>query len=152
MKLFRCSALVSIAAGLLAAATLSAQGQTPAAPAAPAAAPAQKLAAPVRGVAEIGHLPPKTVVQGNVVVTTFEIKNLSPGSIAGLQITEFWYDKANNPVQGTGDRQRLKTPLQPGAVATITLRSPKVPNMFRNIYQFSHANGDIKARVLKTLK
>ena len=137
--------VISIVAGLLAPA-LPASAQT-----APPAA-LQKMASPVRGIAEMGYLAPKTKVEGNDVVTTFEVKNLSAGSIVGLQITEFWYDKANTPVQGTGARQRLRKPLQPGEVATIVLRSPKVPAMFRNTYQFVHANGNVKATVLKTLK
>lgn len=147
--------VIGVSVGLLAAA-VPVWGQTPAAkpPAGqqePAAAP-KKMFPPQRGIAEVGYLPPKTTVEGTNVVTTFQVKNLSAGSIAGFQISEFWYDKAGNPVQGTGDRQRLRQPLQPGETATIVLRSPKVTGMARNQYQFAHGNGTIKATVLKTLK
>lgn len=137
--------LIALTAGLLAPApvpAVPAQGQTPA-PAAPA-----KRAAPQRGVAELGHLKPATKADAKQVVTTFQVKNLSPGAIVGLTISEFWFDKANNPVQGTGDRQRLRMPLQPGETAKIVLTSPRVPGMQRNIYQFAHANGEIKTRLL----
>ncbi|MSO55679.1 MAG: hypothetical protein EXQ55_01970 [Acidobacteria bacterium] len=94
-------------------------------------------------------------MEGSTIVTTFEVKNLSPGSIVGFTITEFWYDKAGQPLQGTGDRQRLRTPLQPGEVATITLRSPRVPGMnnaSQPQYKFEHNYGSIKPTRLKTLK
>jgi hypothetical protein len=118
-----------------------------------AASPASaQTAGPVKGLAELGSLAPKSKVEANEVVTTIEVKNLSKGSIAGLEVAEFWWDKNNSPVQGTGDRQRLKKPLQPGELATITLRSPRVAGMVRANYQFTHANGQIKLRVLQTLK
>jgi hypothetical protein len=37
-------------------------------------------------------------------------------------------------------------------VATITLRTPKNAKMDRNNYQFSHANGQIKAKLLTKLE
>lgn len=138
--------LIALTAALLAPQLLGAQGQAP-----PPAAPAKK-AAPQRGIAELGHLKPATKADAKQVVTTFQVKNLSPGAIVGLTASEFWFDKANNPLQGTGDRQRLRTPLQPGETVTIVLTSPRVPGMSRNTYQFSHANGDIKLRLLTTLK
>jgi hypothetical protein len=134
--------LIALTAGLLAPAAAPAQGQAPA-PAAPA-----KRAGPQRGVAELGHLKPTTKADAKSVVTTFQVKNLSQGAIVGLTISEFWFDKANNPVQGTGDRQRLRTPLQPGDTATVVLTSSRVPGMQRNVYQFAHANGEIKPRLL----
>ena len=140
--------LIALTAGLLAPAAVPAQGQGLAtAPAAPA-----KRAAPQRGLAELGYLKPATKSDAKQVVTTFQVKNLSLGAIVGLTISEFWFDKASNAVQGTGDRQRLRTPLQPGETATIVLTSPRVPGMSRNTYQFTHANGDIKTKLLETLK
>lgn len=122
---------------------LPAFAQAPAAPAKP------RFVAPVKGVAEIGHLKPAVKVTATDVVTTIRVKNLSNGAIAGLRIDEFWYDKAGNMLPG--DSQRLKQPLQPGEVATITLTTPKNAKMDRNNYQFSHANGQIKAKLLTKL-
>jgi hypothetical protein len=113
---------------------------------------AQQSAAPVKGVAELGALTPASKVEGNEVVTTIEFKNLSKGSIVGLEVAEFWWDKNNSPVQGTGDRQRFKKPLQPGEIGTLVLHSPRVPGMVRANYQFTHANGQIKLRQLQSLK
>jgi hypothetical protein len=106
--------------------------------------PTTKWVTPVRGQAEIQILKPKTVVKGKDVTTTIEVKNVSSGAIAGLQVEEYWWDKANNPVPG-GDRQRLKQPLLQGQTATFTLLVQKDSRMFRNNYQFSHTNGTIKA-------
>jgi hypothetical protein len=114
----------------------------------------KKLAPPIQGSAELGYMK-DTKVQGNDIVTTFQVKNLDTrGAIVGLQITEDWYDKSKARVQGTGDRQRLKTPLLPGEVATITLRSPRVPNMgtMTPALTFQHNNGPIKLTLLKSMK
>jgi hypothetical protein len=125
------------------------QAPKPATPAAPTAQPGAKprLVAPVRGVAQLGYTRP-VVKNGKIggkdfVISTIQVKNLASGSIAGLKVDEFWYDRAGNPV--TGDNYRHPRPLQPGEVITITLETPRNPAMNRNQYNFSHANGEIKA-------
>jgi hypothetical protein len=135
-----------------AAVSMTAAGATILAQATPAPKPPArpKFVQPIRGVAEIGYLKPAVKVVGNEVVTTFKIKNLSTGAIAGLRVDEFWYDKAGNMLPG--DSQRVRQPIQPGEVVTVELRTPKSPNMDRNNYQFSHANGTIKPKVLTKLE
>ena len=118
-----------------------------------AAAPAKKkFVPPVKGVAEIGYLKPVVKVdqKTNEVVTTIKIKNMSLGSIAGLRVDEFWYDKAGNMLPG--DSERLRQPLNPSEVVTVELRTPKNAKMDRNSYQFSHANGQIKAKILTKIE
>jgi hypothetical protein len=111
----------------------------------------KKFAPPVRGVADVGILKPvvKVDTKTNEVVTTIKVKNLSNGAIAGLRVAEFWYDKAGNMLPG--DSKLVRQPIQPGEVATIELRTPKNPKMDRNSYQFSHANGQVKTKVLTKL-
>src|SRR5262245_9895772 len=91
----------------------------PAAPAAPA-----KLAAPIRGVANLGVTKPVTKaakIEGkDFIVTTMQVKNLSAGAIAGLKADEFWLDKAGNPVGG--DTFRYRKPLQPNEVITVEFK------------------------------
>jgi hypothetical protein len=109
-----------------------------------------KLATPIRGDAEIGYLKPVTSVdhKANLVKTTIKVKNMSTtGSIAGLKVEEFWYDKDGNPV--TGSKFRLQKPLQPLEVAELKLETPKDPRMNRNSYTFSHANGKIRTKAMK---
>ena len=130
---------------LLASAPLVAQ--TP-----PPAGALKKSAPPLRGVAELGFMQ-SAKLEGNTIVTTFQVKNLSAtNSIVGLQITEFWYDKSGQPLQGTGDRQRLRTPLQPQEVATIVLKSPKVPGMLQPQYKFEQNNGTVKPKKMTDIK
>jgi hypothetical protein len=134
-----------VAAALLAPASMSLQAQTP-------APLLKKSAPPLRGQAELGFMQ-TAKLDGNNIVTTFQIKNMSAtNAIVGLQISEFWYDKAGNPLQGTGDRQRLRSPLQPLDVATITLTSPKVPGMTTPQYKFEQNNGTVKPVKLKQIK
>jgi uncharacterized protein YcfL len=132
-------------AALLGPAALSAQT------APPAASVMKKSAPPLRGTAELGFMQ-SAKLEGNTVVTTFQVKNMSAtNAIVGLQITEFWYDKSGQPLQGTGDRQRLRAPLQPQEVATIVLKSPKVAGMTQPQYKFEQNNGSVKPVKLKTI-
>jgi hypothetical protein len=137
---------IAMTAALLAPAALGAQT------APPPASVLKKSAPPLRGTAELGFIQ-SAKLEGNTVVTTFQVKNMSAtNAIVGLQITEFWYDKAGQPLQGTGDRQRLRAPLQPQEVATIVLKSPKVAGMTQPQYKFEQNNGTVKPVKLKTVK
>ena len=148
----------AVAVALAAPASMTLLAQEKPAPA-PAPAPSggansvlKKSAPPLRGQAELGFVQ-TAKLDGNTIVTTFQVKNMSAtNAIVGLQISEFWYDKGGQPLQGTGDRQRLKTPLQPLDVATITLRSPKVPGMTTPQYKFEQNNGSVKPVKLKEIK
>lgn len=136
----------AVAVALSAPASISMQAQGTPAPV------LKKSAPPLRGQAELGFMQ-TAKLEGNTIVTTFQVKNMSvSNAIVGLQITEFWYDKAGNPLQGTGDRQRLRTPLQPLDVATIVLKSPKVAGMTTPQYKFEQNNGTVKPVKLKTIK
>jgi hypothetical protein len=104
----------------------------------------------MRGPAELAYVKPVTTVENSLVVTVFKIRNRSPGAIAGLKLEEFWWDKAGNPV--TGSSTRMKTRLEPGEVATLTLETPKKAGMYQCNYRFSHANGPIKAVVVASLE
>ena len=138
---------IAVTAVLLAPSAASVSAQAPA-----AQAVLKKSAPPLRGTAELGFIQ-TAKLEGNVIVTTVQVKNMSvSNAIVGLQITEFWYDKAGQPLQGTGDRQRLRSPLQPLDVATIVLRSPKVPGMTSPQYKFEQNNGSVKPVKLKVVK
>jgi hypothetical protein len=141
----RYAVALAVAAALLAPVSMSLQAQTP-------APVLKKSAPPLRGTAELGFVQ-TAKLEGDTIVTTFQVKNLSAtNAIVGLQISEFWYDKAGNPLQGTGDRQRLRSPLQPLDVATITLKSPKVVGMTTPQYKFEQNNGTVKPVKLKQIK
>jgi hypothetical protein len=137
---------LAVAAALLAPASMSIRAQGTPAPV------LKKSAPPLRGQAELGFIQTAKLA-GNNIVTTFQVKNMSAThAIVGLRISEFWYDKAGNPLQGTGDRQRLRSPLQPLDVATITLTSPKVAGMTTPQYKFEQNNGTVKPVSMKQAK
>jgi len=90
---------------------------------------------------------PVTKRLNDEVVTTFKVKNPSAtSSIAGLKISEFWYDKDGNPV--SGDEFRYRKPLMPGEVIDVELRSPVNPKMARSQYKFEQSNGGVKPQVV----
>ena len=141
------SLLAIAGAMLIATGAAAAQGAKPAA--APTAAAPARLAPPVRGQAELGYTRPVSKRAGSNIVTTIKVKNLSLGSIAGLKVDEFWYDKGGDPV--TGDTFRYRKPLQPQEVIEVTLTTPVNPKMDRNQYKFEHLNGTIKTTLLPKL-
>jgi hypothetical protein len=137
---------LAVAAALLTPVSISVQAQGTPAPV------LKKSAPPLRGQAELGFIQ-TAKLEGDTIVTTFQVKNMSAtNAIVGLQISEFWYDKGGNPLQGTGDRQRLRTPLQPLDVTTIVLKSPKVPGMATPQYKFEQNNGTVKPVSMKQAK
>jgi hypothetical protein len=109
-----------------------------------------KLISPIRGQAELGYLKPVTKREGNMIVTTIKVKNLSNGPIAGLKVDEFWYDKSGEPVTGA-QPFRYRKALMPGEVIDVVLKVPTNPKMDRNQYKFEHANGTIKTKLLPKL-
>lgn len=110
----------------------------------------RRLVAPVRGEAAVEITPPDTKVVGNNVVTTMRIKNVSSGPIAGFKIDENWF-KGNDAL--SGDSYRHRRPLQVDEVIEITLTVPRARVVgARNQYQFSHANGTVKPKSVKSLE
>ena len=105
-----------------------------------------RLVAALRGLAEIGYLRPESKREGNIIITTFQVKNLALGPIAGLKIDEFWYDSDGNPIGGASER--VRQPLMPGEEVTIELRVTTNSKIASSNYVFSHQNGDIRATEL----
>jgi hypothetical protein len=108
-----------------------------------------RLIAAVRGVAEVGYLAPVTRRQSGEVVTTFRIKNLATGPIAGFRVDEYWYDSAGETV--SGGQYRHPKPFLEGEVIEVVLQTPTNPRMARSRWEMAHQNGEIKATQLKTL-
>ena len=101
---------------------------------------------PIRGTVEIAYLSPDVKRVKGEVVTVIKVKNMSNGPVARLKVEEFWWDKGNNPVSSNQDWSRK--PVMPGEIVTFTMTTPADPRMFRNNYKFSHANGDIKPKLV----
>jgi hypothetical protein len=140
--------LLALGASVLLAASALAGQAKPATPAAqaPPAAPA-KFVPPIRGEAQVSMTKPVTSRTKDEIITKFKVKNPSAtGSIAGLKISEFWYDKGGNPV--SGDEFRYRKPLLPGEVIDVELRSPVNPKMASSQYKFEQSNGAVKPTVV----
>jgi len=147
----KCQTLLALGAAVVfATSTLGAQAK-PAAPAQSAPAAPAKFVPPIRGEAPVNMTKPVTKRLNDEVVTTFKVKNPSAtSSIAGLKISEFWYDKDGNPVTGA-QPFRYRKPLLPGEVIEVVLKVPINKAMNRNQYKFEHANGKIKTTLLPKL-
>ena len=140
---------------LLAATSASAQArpgtQAPATKAAPVTAPAP--AAPARftkmykGIAEIEVIQATPKRVGPDMVTVLKIKNMSPGTLSLLKVDEYWYDHSMKVV--SGDTQPYRKPFNPGEIIEVTMKSPIKPDLYKNQFAFSHANGGVKAKGVK---
>ena len=113
-------------------------------------APDTRLVATMRGPGEIGYLAPVTTREGNEIVTTFRIKNISTGALAGFKVDEFWYDRAGETV--TGDSERLRRPFLVDEVIEIVLRVPRNTRMDVSNYEFSHQNGVVEANLFEEME
>ena len=132
--------IVAIALGMGLSATFVVAEQEPA---------PRRLVAPVRGDAAVEITSPDTKLSGENVVTKMRVKNVSTGPIAGFKVDENWF-KGGDAL--SGDSYRHPRPLQVDEVIEITLTVPRARVVgARNQYQFSHANGAVKPKTVKTL-
>ena len=100
----------------------------------------KKFTPPLKGAADVQFTKPVTKKVKDLVVTTFQIKNMSKAPIARLTVDETWYDDKGNVV--TGGKGVIGI-LQPGEVQTMRIETGWNPKMKANNYNFSHANGTV---------
>ena len=109
-----------------------------------------RLVATIRGPGQIGYLAPVTRRERNEIVTTFRIKNISDGALAGFKVDEFWYDNDGDTV--TGDSYRMQRPFLVDQIIEVTLRVPNDSRMERSNYEFSHQNGMVEANLFDEME
>jgi hypothetical protein len=97
----------------------------------------------LRGLARVQILTPETKVEGDEVITTIRVRNVSNDWITRFMVTEHWYDEQGNAVR-SGSRTHQKR-FMPGEVIEMELRTRKNPKFYQNQFEFSHANGHVKA-------
>lgn len=149
------SALAAVCVLLLssaASAQTKAGAQAPAMKAAPvtatpAPATPAKFTTMVKGKADIQVIQAAPKKVGDDMVTVLKIKNMSPAAIPLLKVDEFWYDKKMQLV--SGDQQAYRKPFNAGEVIEITMKSPVKPDLYKNQFKFSHANGEVNAKAVK---
>ena len=135
MKRHRVTSLALVGA-LLLACTVAAQ-QAP---------PVTKFITPFKGEAPVEMMPsgqPK--LEGNVLVTKFKVKNVSPGPLVGFKVDEYWYNAKGQTVSGS-PTFRASKPFMPGEIIEVTLKSPKTADMERKMTMFAHQNGKVKVK------
>ena len=107
----------------------------------------RKVEPPFKGQAEVEFVP-ATKRNGDTVTTTIKVKNLASGPIARLKVDETWFDKGGNVVGGSNGT--LEKMLAPGAMDTVTIQTPWSAKMNGNSWNFSHANGTVKPKKVKS--
>ena len=115
--------------------------------AAPAPATAAKFTKMYKGTAEIEVIQAAPKRVGQDMVTVLKIRNMSPGTLSLLKVDEYWYDHTMKVV--SGDTEPYRKPFNPGEVIEITMKSPVKPDLYKNQFAFSHANGQVKAKPVK---
>jgi hypothetical protein len=141
-------AVLAPLAPLVMSVAISAQGassvQTPPAPQLTPVLAGRKITPPLRGEAQLQILwPPSIKRDKDTVITKITVKNVSAGPIKGLVIEEPWYNKAGAVT--ASPRASIPGLLQPNEVQTVTIEVAYKSDMLSNNYQFSHANGTVKA-------
>ena len=111
----------------------------------------KKVVPPLKGEALIDVTQPVTrpVPAKNIVQTTVKVKNQSPSPIARLVFVETWYDAGGQVI--SGGRSAINGLLQPGEVQTITIETPYNSKMNSNQFNFTQANGTVKATKVKSV-
>ena len=133
--------------------TLFAQTETKTQPKAPefkSVLAGKKFTPPVRGQATVDIVRSPTRRDGQTLITRIQVKNTSAAPIARLQVVETWYDKSNNIIPG--GRGEVPGLLQPGDVSTIEVRTPVNPNMNASKLMFTHANGTVEPKQVKSIE
>ena len=110
----------------------------------------KKVEPPFKGQADVEFLQPVTKKNGDNVVTTIRVKNMASAPLARLKISETWFDKGGQIV-GAGEGT-LEKPLPAGGVDTVTITTPWTAKMNSNSWNFSHANGTVKPKRVKTIE
>jgi hypothetical protein len=108
----------------------------------------KKIDPPFKGQADVEFMP-VSKRNGDTVVTTIKVRNMASAPLARLKIAETWFDTKQQVVaagEGTLDK-----PLAPGAVDTIVIQTPWTKQMNGNSWNFSHGNGTVKPKRVKSL-
>ncbi len=126
--------------------------QAPAANAAPVSAPPAPAASArfsrmVKGLAEIQVIQSPSKKVGSDMVTVLKIKNMSAAAISLLKVEEYWYNTKMQMV--SGDSQPYRKPFNAGEIIELTMKSPVRPDLYRNQFKFTHANGEVKVAPVK---
>ena len=77
------------------------------------------------------------------MITTIRVRNVSKDWIRRFTVAEHWYDEQGNAAGSSSRTHQAR--FMPGEVIEMELRTRKNPKFYQNQFEFSHANGDVKA-------
>jgi hypothetical protein len=109
----------------------------------------KKFSPPIRGEATIDIVKTPTRREGTTLVTKIVVKNTSNAPIPRLKVAETWFDKDGNMIPG--GEAVINGLLQPNEVQTLEIRTPVNLKMAQSQLQFTHANGSVKPKSVKSL-
>jgi len=130
-------------------ATVFAQQPAPTAPPMTSVLAGKKFSPPLRGEANIEIVKTPTRREGTTLITKIVVKNTSAAPIPRLKVAETWFDKDGNMIPG--GEAVINGLLQPNEVQTLEIRTPVNLKMAQSQLQFSHANGTVKPKAVKSL-
>jgi hypothetical protein len=110
----------------------------------------KKFTPPIKGEATIDIVKTPTKREGTTLVTKIQVKNTSNAPIPRLKVAETWFDKDGGMIPG--GEAVINGLLQPGEVGTLEIRTPVNLKMAQSQLQFSHANGTIKPKSVKSIE
>ena len=134
----------------VAGASVFAQQPTTTAPPMTSVLAGKKFSPPIKGEANIDIVKTPTRREGTVLVTKIVVKNTSTAPIPRLKVAETWFDKDGNMIPG--GEAVINGLLQPNQVQTLEIRTPVNLKMAQSQLQFSHANGTVKPKSVKSLE
>jgi hypothetical protein len=108
----------------------------------------KKFTPPLKGAADVQYTKPITKREKELVVTTFQVKNLSKAPLARFTVDESWYDDKGNVVTGGKGVIGL---LPPGEIQTVRIETGWNPKMKQTMYNFGHANGTVNPKKVDKL-
>lgn len=103
----------------------------------------RKVEQAFKGQADVEFIP-SSRKNGDTVVTTMKLHNMSNGPISRLKVEETWFDKGGSPVGSSN--AVLGKMLEAGGTDTLTIETPWNAKMNGNSWTFTHANGTVKPR------
>jgi hypothetical protein len=109
----------------------------------------KKVEPPFKGQAEV-EFTSTSKKNGDNVVTTMRVKNMASAPLARLKVAETWFDAKGNVV--VSSEGSLDKPLPAGGVDTLTITTPWNSKMNGNSWNFSHANGTVKPKKVKSIE
>ena len=106
-----------------------------------------RMRPPVKGTASVEYIASKPKIVKDEIVLPMQVKNTSNAPIVGFRVDLYFYKGKDEISAGTG---RMRAPIAPGEIADLTITAPNKPGITGNTMRFSHANGAVDPKAVKS--